>query len=163
MLRSRRNLSHQHQSVSCLLSYLYAFLNMGAIRIGVADDTGCSKSLFCHTFPGIWSLQATVLLIRVIQGQYRLGRCFIFLVRFFSFSWMGKPWAQLVFQLFSSIVPVRFVAGFILPRTQAQGRHVFSLCLSSLVVASIFDNSTDWLWIENLIWVLIVIGGCQHL
>ena len=43
---------------------------MGAIRIGVADDTGCSKSLFCHTFPGIWSLQATVLLIRVIQGQY---------------------------------------------------------------------------------------------
>jgi len=62
-----------------------------------------------------------------IQGQYRLGRCFIFLVRFFSFSWMGKPWAQLVFQLFPSIVTVHFVAGFILSR--AQGRHVFSfLC-----------------------------------
>ena len=99
---------------------------MGAIRIGVADDTGCSKSLSATHFQefGLYKQQCyywSESYKASIASDAPSFWCA------FSIAWTGKSWAQLVFQLFPSIVTVHFVAGFILSR--AQGRHVFSfLC-----------------------------------
>lgn len=116
---------------SALVSVVLAFTSLLCFEYGNNQNRNSGwhwlqQVSFWHTFPGIWSPQATVLLlIRVIQSQYRLGRSSFWCA--FSIAWTGKSWAQLVFQLFPSIVTVHFVAGFILSR--AQGRHVFSfLC-----------------------------------
>ena len=141
---------------SALVSVLLAFIPLCFLEYRSNQNRSSGwhwlqQVSFCHTFPGIWSLQATVLLlIRVIQSQYRLGRS-IFLVRLFH-CLNGKILGTACILAIPINCHGSLCRGLHFISSSRKARLLFSVCLSSLVVASIFDNSTDWLWIENLIW-----------